>query len=115
MFSCSSDNLTIPHDSDPPGNDVLTIVGGHLDVHLPSIALKIGGHIDIAQSVPEVADFSFAGVHHSCKLVNVVVGFGEPLVSDCYASMHCGDEAVCDGVCGVIEVITVLHVEEGLS
>jgi len=59
MLSCSGDDLAVPHDVDPSGDDVLTIVGGHLNVHPTPIVFKVRGHVDIARSVPEVADLNF--------------------------------------------------------
>ena len=115
MLSCSGNNLAVPHDLDPSGDDVLPIVGGHLNVHSSSIAFEVGGHIDVPCPVPEAADLGFVGVHCSGELVNTVVGFGESLVGDCCASMYCADEAVCNGVCSVIKVIAILHAKDGLS
>ncbi len=51
----------------------------------------------------------------SGELVNAVVGFGKSLVGDHCLSAYCGDEAVCDGTCGVIEIVAILHMEDGLS
>jgi len=88
-------------------------VGGHLNVHLASIAFVLGGHVAVPCGVPEVADLGFAGVDCSSELVDAVAGFGESLVGDHCASMYHADEAVCDDMCGVVEVVTFLYVEEG--
>jgi len=109
------DDLTIPYNLDPSGDDVFSTLGGHLDVHLSSVTLVLGQHVAVSHVVSEVVDFGFVEVYHSSELVDVVVGFSKPLVSDCHASAYCGDEAVGDGAHGVIEVITVLHAEYGLS
>ncbi len=115
MLSCSGDNLTVPHDPNPSGDDILTTVGGHLDVHLSSIAFEFGGHVDVAQPISEVADFGLVGVDCSSELVDTLVGFGKPLVSDRYSSAYHADEAICNGVHSVVEVIPNLHVKDGLS
>ena len=86
-----------------------------MNVHLSTIVFEVGWHFGVSIAVPNVADFGLAGVYCSSELVDVVVGFSKPLVSDCYASAYCGDEAVGDGAHGVVEVITVLHAEYGLS
>ena len=115
MLSCSGNDLAIPHNLDPVGDNVLAIVGGHLDVHSSPVALEIRGHLAVPRPVSEVVDLGFVGVYCSSELVDVVVGFGKPLVGDCHTLMHCGDKAVCDGTCGVVEVITILHVKDGLN
>ena len=87
MLSSSGDDFAIPHDSNPLSDDVLAIVGGHLDVHLPAI---VGGHLDVHLPaillvlwwhvwvpviVLEAAYFSLVGVHCSGKLVDALSGF----------------------------------------
>jgi len=82
-----------------------------LDVHSSTIALKVGWHLAVSIVVPNVVDFGLAGVYCSYELVDVAVSFSESLVGDGCASVYCGDEAICDGVRCVSEVI-VLHVED---
>jgi len=88
-------------------------VGEHLNVHLASIAFILGGHVAVPHGVPKMADLSFVGVDYSGELVDVAAGFGESLVRDHYVLAYHTDEAVCDGMCGVIEVVTFLHAEKG--
>src|SRR6266851_612785 len=114
MLSCSGDNLTIPHDPDPMRDNVLALVGGHLDVHSPAVLLVLGWHFRVSITVPEAAYFGFVGVYCSSELVDMVACFGEALVSDGSAVSYCQDEAVCDGTHGVSEVV-VLHAEDCLS
>ncbi len=115
MLPCSGDNLAVSHDSDPASEDILTVVGVHLDVHAPSIALEGGGHIHISHPVSEMVNLGFAGVYCSGELVNAAAGFGELLVECCCASVDGGDKAVCNSMCSVMEVVTILHAEDGLS
>jgi len=112
MLPCSGNNLAIPYDSDPPGNDILSIMGGHLDVHSSPIVFKGQGHLYISCPVTELADFSLVGVYSSCKLINVVLGFCEALVSGCSPSSYYRDEAVGDSVHSVLKVTTLVHVED---
>ena len=86
-----------------------------MDVHLSSIAFEFGGHVDVARPISEVADFGLVGVDCSSELVDTLVGFGKPLVSDRYSSAYHADEAICNGVHSVVEVIPNLHVKDGLS
>ncbi len=111
MLPCSGDDLAVSYDLDPLGNDVLTIVGGHLDVHLSPIAFEGGGHFYISCPILELADFSLMDVYCSYELVDVAVGFGEALVNGGCSALDCGDEAVSNGVCGVLEVTTLVYVE----
>ncbi len=88
MLSCSGNNLTVPHDSNPSGNDILTIVGGHLDVHSSPISLKLGGHVGVPVAIPKVADFTFVGVYCPVELVDAAAGFGEALVGEGGVASH---------------------------
>ena len=114
MLSCSGDDLTIPHDPNPLGDNVLSAVGGHLDVHSPAIAFEVGWHCGVPIAISDTLDFSLAGVYCSGELVDVVSGLAEALVGDGSASSYRRDEAVGDGACCVGKV-AVLHAEEGLS
>ncbi len=80
MLSCSSDDLAIPHDSNLSSDDVLTTVGGHLNVHSSPVVLEIRGHVNITSSVPKAADLDLTRVNQSGKLVNAAAGFGKSLV-----------------------------------
>ena len=82
-----------------------------MDVHSSPIVFKGQGHLYISCPVTELADFSLVGVYSSCKLINVVLGFCEALVSGCCLLAHCGDEAVGNSVGGVLEVATLVNVE----
>jgi len=114
VLSSLGDNLPIPHNPDPAGDDVLSIVGGHLNVHSSSVVLKLSWHLRIPIVVPDAADFGFTGVYCSGELVDPMVGFHESLVGDGGSAAYYGDETICDGTCGVSEVI-VLHAEDGFS
>jgi len=114
VLFCPGDNFAIPYDSEPVGDDVLSVVGGHLDVYSPSIMLEVGWHFGVPVAVPNAVDLGFVGVYCSGELVDVAVGFGEPLVSEGGVLVYCGDEAICNGMCGVSEVV-VLHAEDGFS
>src|SRR5216683_1882159 len=105
MLPSSGDDLTIPHNLDPLGDDVLATMGGHLNVHLPSVSLKVGQHLRVPVGIADVADFGFLSVHCSVEPVDVAPGFGEALVGDGGASSDCRDEAVCHGPCCVGEVL----------
>jgi len=48
-------------------------------------------------------------------LVDVVVGFSKAFVGGCRSSVHRGDEAIGDGVGGIVEVTTVIHAEDRFS
>ncbi len=85
-----------------------------MDVHLPSVSLVVGWHLGGFASDLDVADFGFPGVYRPLEVVDVASGFGKALVGNGAASPDCRDEAVCDGLRCVGEVI-VLHAEEGLS
>ena len=113
MLPCSGNNLTVPHNSDSLGDDVLTTVGGHLDVHSSPILLKGGGHFCISHPVSEVANLDFTGVYSPIELVDVVAGFGEFLVGGCHSLAYCGDKTIDDSVCGVVKVVAVLHAKDG--
>ena len=114
MLSCSGDDLAIPHDSDPLGDDILPAVGGHLDVHSPAVALKVRWHLRVSIAVLDVTDFGFAGMYCPSELVDVASGFAKALVGDGGASSYCRDEAIGDGA-GCVSEVVVLHAEEGLS
>ena len=88
MLSCSGDNLAIPHDSDPLGDDILATVGGHLDVHSSTVALKVGRHVGVPVVVSDAADFGLAGMYRSGELVNVVSGLAKVLVGEGGASSY---------------------------
>src|SRR6266851_9226990 len=114
MLPCSGDDLAVSHDSDPLGDDVLATVGGHLDVHSSTIVLKVGWHFGVPIPIADAADFSLTGVDGAGELVDASSSFSEALVGDGGASPYGGDEAMCNGVCCVGEVV-VLQAEEGLS
>ena len=114
MLSCSGDDLTVSHDSNPLGDDILPTVGGHLDVHLSSVAFEVKQHLGVSIAISDMADFGLAGVYHPRELVDAASGLAKALVSEGSASSYHRDEAICDDVCCVGEVV-VLHVEEGLS
>ncbi len=114
MLSRSGDDFAISHDSDPLGDDVLATVGRHLDVHLPSVTLKVGRHSRASIVTLDVADFSFLGVYGPGELVDVASGLGKVLVSGGGTASHRGDETVCDGMRSVSEVV-VLQAEDGFS
>jgi len=83
MVPSPCDNLAISHDLNPLGNDVLAIVGGHLDVHSFTVTLVFGGHFDVSISVSDVADLGFSGVNCPIELIDAAVSFGQSLVGDC--------------------------------
>ncbi len=88
MLSSSGDDFAIPHDSNPLSDDVLAIVGGHLDVHSSPISLKLGGHVGVPVAIPKVADFTFVGVYCPVELVDAAAGFGEALVGEGGVASH---------------------------
>ena len=114
MLSCSGNNFTVPHNPNPSGNDILAAVGGYLDVHPSSVVLEFGWHFGVSVAVSKAADLTFVGVYCPGELVDAAAGFGEPLVGDGCALLYCRDEAICDGMCSVGEIV-VLHVEDGFS
>jgi len=114
VLSCSGNDLAVPHDLDPFGDDVLSTVGGHLDVHSPTIVFEVGWHLGVPVAVLDMPDFCFTGMYCSSELVDVASGLAEALVGDGSASSYRRDEAVGDGACCVGKV-AVLHAEEGLS
>jgi len=114
MLSRSGDDFTIPHDPDPLGDDVLTIVGGYLDIYPSSISLILGWHLRVSIAISEVVYLGLMGVYCPGELVDVPSSFDEALVSEGSVALHHRDEAVCNGAHGVSEVV-VLHVEDGLS
>ncbi len=54
-------------------------------------------------------------VYCACELVDVAAGFSEALVGSCCLLLYCGDEAVGNSVCGVLEVATLIYAEDGFS
>ena len=88
MLSCSGDDFTIPHDSDLVGNDVLTVVGGHLYVHSSPVTFKLRGHVRVSITIPEMAYLTFVGVYCPGELVDSAVSFGKSLVGEGCASSH---------------------------
>ncbi len=114
MLSCSGNDLAVSYDSYPPGDDVLTAMGGHLDVHSPTIVLEARWHLGVSVPVVDVADFSLVGVDSAGELVDASLSLGEVLVGDGGMLSYGGDEAVRNGARCVSEVV-VLHAEEGLS
>ncbi len=114
MLSCLGDDLAVPHDLDPFGDDVLAAVGGHLDVHSSAIVFEVGWHFRVSVAIVDEVDFSLAGVYCAGELVDASSCLSEALVGEGGTSSYCQDEAVCDSVCCVGEVM-VLHVEDGLS
>jgi len=114
VLSCSGDDLAIPYNPNPLGNDVLAAVRGHLDVHSSAVAFEVRWHFGVPVVVPNVADFSLTGVHCSSELVDVVSCLDEALVGEGGVVLHRQDKAVYDGARGVVEVV-VLHVKDGLS
>ena len=115
MLSCLGDDLAVPHNPDPTGNDVLSIVGGHLDVHLPAVLLEGRGHVKVPAPGSEAIDFNLSLAYHTIELVNGVSGLLEVLVGDCGLLAYCGDEAVGDGMHGFLKVATLIHVEDGFG
>ncbi len=89
-------------------------MGGHLDVHSPSVPLIAGRHVGGGIAASDAADLGLPGVHRSLELVDASTGFCEALVGDRAAAVDGGDEAVGDGSCSVGEGV-ILHVEEGRS
>ena len=85
-----------------------------MNVHSPSVSLKVGWHFGVRAAVSDVANFGLSGVYCSIELIDAVPGLSKTLVGDGGAPSDCRDEAVCDSPCCVGEVI-VLHAEEGLS
>jgi len=114
VFSCSGNDLAVPYDPNPSGDDVLAIVGGHLDVHSPPVAFEVGWHLRVSIAIPKAAYLSFVGVYCSSKLVDAAVCFGELLVSEGCALAYRRDKAICDSPCSVGKVV-VLHAEDGFS
>ncbi len=52
------------------------------------------------------------GVYSSIELIDVVVGFGKALIGGCCPLVYHGDEAEGDSMCSVLEVATLIHVED---
>ncbi len=115
MLPCPGNNFAIPYDPNLLGNNVLSTLGGHLDVHSPAILLKSGGHVHVSASGLEVVDFGFSLVDDAVESVDVGMGLPEVLVSDCHLMAYGGDEAIDDGMHGGLKVITLVHVEDGFS
>jgi len=107
-------DLAIPHDPNPLGDDVLTAVGGHLDVHSSPITLEVGWHFRACIAVLDVADLGLAGMYCSSELVDTASCLGKALVSEGSTALHHRDEAVHNSACGIGQVI-VLQAEDGLS
>ena len=114
MLSCLGDNLAVPHNLDPLSDDILATVRGHLDVHSSAVAFEVGWHFGVSIAIPNAADFGLAGVYCSGELVDAASCLNEALVGKGGAALYGRDEAICDGVHGVGEVV-VLHAEDGLS
>jgi len=54
----------------------------------------------------------FAGSHAGGELSNVAAGFGKALVGNICSLSYGRDEAISDGVRGVMEVTIVIHVKD---
>ena len=115
MFPHPSDNLAVPHDSNPPGNDVLATLRGFLDVHSSAVSLVGRGHINIATSGSEVADFGFPLLYHAIELVDAVAGLLKVLGGNRHLSAYSSDEAIGDSTCSVLEVTTLIHAEDSFG
>jgi len=87
-------------------------MGGHFDAQSPSIAFKGGGHFDVSHPVPKVAYFNLMGLYVCCELSDMVMGFSETLLGGCCSPSYGGDEAIGDGVHGVVKVAILVHVED---
>ncbi len=88
MLSCSGDDLAVPHDSNPLGDNVLSAVGGHLDVHSPAVAFEVRWHLGVSVAVLDTPDFGLTGVYRSSELVNAASGLTEALVGEGGASLY---------------------------
>ncbi len=85
MLPCLGNNLPISHDSDSAGDDIFPALRRHLNVHSSSVALVLSWHLRVSVAIPDVMDLGFVGVYRSSKLVDMAVGFCEPLIGDgCY-------------------------------
>jgi len=114
MLPSSGGDLSIPHDSDPAGDNILATVGGHLNVHSSSIAFVLWWHLGVCVAISDAADFGLAEVYGPVELVDLVACFCKLLVGDGGAAAYCRDEAICNGTRCVGEVV-VLHMEDGFS
>ena len=74
MLPCPSNNFSIPQHPDPLCDNILTTLGGHLNVHSFSISLIGGGHVHISHPVLELAYFIFLLLHGPLESVDAVVG-----------------------------------------
>ena len=74
MLFCPGDNFAIPYDSDLSSDDVLPTLGGHLYVHLPSVLLVGGGHVDIPSPVLEPMNFGLLMLYNCVEPVDMVMG-----------------------------------------
>jgi len=111
----SGDNFAIPHDSDPLSDNILPTLGGYLYVHLPSISLVGGGHVDVSAPGVEVVDFGLSLLHNPIELVDAVVSLLEVLVGGGCPLVYSGDEAIGHGACGGLKVITLVYAKDHFS
>jgi len=82
VLPCSSDDFTIPHNSDPLSDNILLTLGGHLYVHLPSVLLVGRGHVDVSAPGLEAVNFGLSLLHNPVELVDMVVSLFEVLVGN---------------------------------
>jgi len=112
VLSHSGDHFTILHNSDPLSNDILPTLEGHLYVHLPTVSLVDGGHVNVSSSVLEPTDFGLSLLYGPVEPVDAVVGFLKVLVGNGCSSTYGGNKAIGHSTCSGLEVITLIHAED---
>ncbi len=73
------------------------------------------GHVDVPPPSLEVADFGLLLLYNSIELVDALVSLFKVLVGGSCPLVYHGYEAVGDGVCGVLQVTTLVHTEDSFS
>ncbi len=115
MFPCSSDDFAVSYDLDPPSDDVLSTLAGHLNIHSPSIPLKCWWHVDVSSPGLEVAYFSLLLLDDADKLIDVAASLFKVLLGNGGLVTYGGGKPIGDGVCGSSEVIILIHTEDGFG